>query len=237
MRRICTICARGGSQGVKGKNLRHLNGVSVIEITVTQALKSGLFEQIALSSDSDEILAEAQRVGVTNLVKRPVELATSEAGKVPAIQHCVREVEAQLKTEFDIMVDLDVTSPLRRVEDINGAVMLLEETKADKVITGSPARRSPYFNLVEEQPNGTVNLAKIPDRPVLRRQDVPRCFDMNASIYVWRRDSFWKDEKLFSGQVRLYEMPEERSLDIDSELDFEIVSYISEKQNRFRGEW
>ncbi|MGH6946940.1 MAG: acylneuraminate cytidylyltransferase family protein [Kiloniellales bacterium] len=226
MKRLCTICARGGSKGVPGKNLRAVGGVPLIAHSIRQARSSGLFELVAVSSDSDAILEAASAAGADQAVRRPNELAGDSAAKVPAIRHCVAAVEESLGTRFEILVDLDATAPLRLPEDIVGAVALLENSGADNVITGAPARRSPYFNLVELQDDGTVRLAKPPQRPILRRQDAPRCFDMNASIYVWQRDLFMESPAVFYRRTVLYEMPEERSIDIDSELDFETVSWL-----------
>jgi N-acylneuraminate cytidylyltransferase/CMP-N,N'-diacetyllegionaminic acid synthase len=97
------------------------------------------------------------------------------------------------------------------------------------VITGTPAHRSPYFNLVEADANGIVSLSKPPATVVARRQDSPQCFDMNASIYVWRRQALFTNESLFTGNTRLFVMPRERSLDIDSQVDFEMVEWMMTK--------
>lgn len=226
MKRLCTICARGGSKGVPGKNLRILLGQPLIAHSIAQARESGLFELLAVSSDSDEILAIAEAHGVDILIKRPDELATDTAAKLPVIQHCVAEVERQTGQRFDTLVDLDATSPLRLPDDIVGAVRLLEENGAGNVITGMPARRSPYFNLVELDAHGIARLSKAPDGAVVRRQDAPPCFDMNASVYVWRHDVLFNAPTLFNPDTRLYVMPEERSIDIDSELDFRFVEYL-----------
>ncbi len=226
MRRICTICARGGSKGVKGKNLRPLLGKPLIAYSVEQARASGLMVAVAVSSDSPDILEAAAAAGADLLIERPDELAGDTAPKAPAIRHCVEAAERELGQRMDIIVDLDATAPLRLPEDISGAVRLLETSGATNVITGAPARRSPYFNLVERGPDGVVRLVKTPERPIGRRQDAPPCFDMNASIYVWRRDPFMDRPAVFYQDTRLYEMPEERSLDIDSELDFELVAFL-----------
>ncbi len=228
---ICTICARGGSKGVPGKNVKDLNGQPVIAWTIAQAKQSQLFELIAVSSDSQEILDVASASGADHLVRRPDEMATDTAGKLPAIAHCLKSAEAYLGNTVSAFVDLDATSPLRKVDDIVGAVNLFNQTGATNVITGSPARRSPYFNLVEQGEGGTVHLSK-PMESVLRRQDAPVCFDMNASIYVWRRDEFLKDPKVFYPDTRLFEMPEDRSFDIDTPLDFEIVKLLHARQLR-----
>jgi N-acylneuraminate cytidylyltransferase/CMP-N,N'-diacetyllegionaminic acid synthase len=223
---LCTICARGGSKGVPGKNIRPLAGKPLLRHSIDQARASGLFAAIAVSSDDPAILAVAREAGVEVLVERPAELASDTAGKMPAIRHCVDSAEHALGRRFDTVVDLDATSPLRLPEDIAGAVALLEDAGVSCVITGSPARRSPYFNLVEQRPDGSVGVAKPPPATVLRRQDAPPCFDMNASIYVWRRDVLLADPRVFYPDTRLYVMPEERSHDIDSPLDFDLVTFL-----------
>lgn len=194
--------------------------------SLEQAQQSDMFSALAVSSDSDEILDIAARHGVQYLIKRPDELATDTAAKLPVIRHCVAEVERRAGVRFATLVDLDATSPLRVPEDIREAVALLEATGASNVITGMPARRSPYFNLVEMRADGSVGLAKVPERPIVRRQDAPRCFDMNASIYVWTHDALFADDTLFTPGTRIHVMPEERSIDVDSELDFQFVEFL-----------
>ena len=117
-------------------------------------------------------------------------------------------------------------SPLRLPPDISGAVDLLQKSGARNVITGAPAHRSPYFNLVEARADGSVCLSKVADPPIVRRQDAPRCFDMNASIYAWRVGAFLENPAVFYPDARLFEMPEERSADIDSDLDFTLVELL-----------
>ena len=221
MRRICTICARGGSKGVKNKNFRDLAGKPLLAHTIEQANESNLFEEIAVSSDSPEILEVANKYGVRHLINRPAELATDTAAKLPVIVHCLKEVELKLNSTFDIIVDLDVTSPLRSVDDIIGSVALLETKKVSNVITASPARRSPYFNLVELGEDDIVRLSKKLDKPIVRR---------HASIYVWTRQALIDFPTVFNFDTRLFVMPEERSVDIDNELDFEIVEFLMMKK-------
>ena len=160
MKRLCTICARRGSKGVTGKNLLVVAGRSLLGHSLHQARTSGLFAVLAVSSDSPEILTEAKRWGADLLVDRPTELATDAAPKLPAIQHAVEAAEEWAGFHFDTLVDLDATSPLRSVEDIRGAVALLENSGVSQVITATPARRSPYFNLVELTEEGVVRLSK-----------------------------------------------------------------------------
>jgi CMP-N,N'-diacetyllegionaminic acid synthase len=226
MKRLCTICARGGSKGVKGKNVRQLLGKPLIAHSIEQARASGLFEAIAVSSDLNLILDIAGEYGVDYLIKRPDELATDQAAKLPVIRHCVAEVERQLGYCFETIVDLDATSPLRSVEDILSAVALLEKTSAGNVITAMPSRRSPYFNLIELNADGVPELSKPLKTAIVRRQDAPKCYDMNASIYVWKHHVLYTSDTLFNMDTKLYVMPEERSIDIDSELDFKFVEFV-----------
>lgn len=226
MSRLCTICARGGSKGVKNKNIRELAGLPLIAHSILQARESDLFDYIAVSSDSRAILDIGKQWGADFVILRPDELASDTAPKIPVIQHCVQQVEKLTGGTFDTIVDLDATSPLRLASDIQGAVALLETMQAPNVITGMPARRSPYFNLVELDASGFVKLSKQPEKPVNRRQDAPRCFDMNASVYVWQRETLFSGVTLFHPTTMLYEMPEDRSIDIDSDIDFEIVKLL-----------
>ncbi|MFK4381598.1 acylneuraminate cytidylyltransferase family protein [Bradyrhizobium sp. USDA 223] len=223
---VCTICARGGSKGVVGKNARDLLGRPVLAWSIEQARETRLFDAIAFSSDSDALLDAAVKAGADIAVKRPDEMATDTAPKLPAIRHCLEQAIAQMGRTPEIFVDLDVTSPLRLASDITGAVALLRESGARNVITGAPARRSPYFNLVEQRTDGSVGLSKSANPPITRRQDAPRCFDMNASIYVWRVAPFLEHPAVFYPDTRLFEMPEERSIDIDSDLDFAVVELL-----------
>ena len=224
--RLCTICARGGSKGVKGKNVRMMLGKPLIAYSIEQAQASGMFDAIAVSSDSAQILEIASAFGVDHLVKRPAELATDTAAKLPVIRHCVTEVERVRGQTFNTLVDLDATSPLRSIQDIQNAVSLLEISGCSNVITAMPARRSPYFNLVEVDSNNAVTLSKPLATALVRRQDAPKCYDMNASIYVWQRKVLFDALTLFNSDTGLYVMPEERSIDIDSELDYLFVDFL-----------
>ena len=226
MKRICTICARGGSKGVPNKNLRNLSGKPLLAYSIEQAKSSKKFDVIAVSSDSQKILDVAETLGADVVIRRPDEMATDVASKLPSIQHLTTTTENLLNTQFDSIIDLDVTSPLRSVDDICGALHLMETNSVSNVITGSIARKNPYFNLVERAPNGSVSLSKPPKDKIIRRQDCPECFDMNAAVYVWDRDKFMNNPKVFYPDTLLYQMPEERSYDIDNLIDFDLVEFM-----------
>lgn len=222
MTTICTICARGGSVGVPRKNIRPLLGKPLIAYTIEQALACPQIDAVYVSTDDDEIAAVARQYGAIVPFKRPAELATSEAGKLPVIQHLVDHLLAQ-GNEIDRVIDMDPTSPLRSGADIEAALNLLDEA-TDVVITAYPSDKNPYFNMVERQPDGNVRLVKSLAEGVASRQAAPKVYSMNASIYVWHRTTL--NTGLWSGRTRLYEMPRNRSIDIDSEIDFKLVEML-----------
>jgi CMP-N,N'-diacetyllegionaminic acid synthase len=232
MKRICSICARAGSKGVKNKNIRMLANLPLIAHSIKQAKATEIFDCIAVSSDSSEILEIAKSFKVDYLINRPKNMASDQAAKLPVIQHCVQEVEYKSGMKFDTMVDLDATSPLRNTNDILEAIKMLEDSDSSNLITGTPARHSPYFNLVEVNENNFVKRSKSLDKPIYRRQDSPKCYDMNASIYIWKRDNFFLNKTVLLDDTILFEMPNDRSIDIDSQLDFDIVEFLIQKQSK-----
>ncbi|MDP3559146.1 MAG: acylneuraminate cytidylyltransferase family protein [Legionellaceae bacterium] len=223
---LCTICARGGSKGVLNKNIRLIDGKPLIAHSIERAKETGLFPYIVVSTDSDVIAEAAKSYGASILFKRPDHLATDRSAKLPVIKHAFMESERLLDQTFDFLFDLDATSILRNTDDILACYEMITSGKYRNIITASPARRSPYFNLIELDENNTPFVSK--GSKVTRRQDAPSCFDMNASIYTWTRESILADELLFGSKTGLYVMPEERSIDIDSELDFFIVRTLVE---------
>lgn len=234
MNRLCTICARGGSKGVPNKNIRVVAGLPLIAHTVQQALRSALFSHVAISSDSDAILQAAQAAGADVLVKRPDDLASDTADKSPSIVHCGREAERRTGEHFDTFVDLDATAPLRLPEHIAGAVALLEASAdATNVYTVCPSRRSPYYNMVELDANNVPRLVKQVFPAPLRRQDTPPTYDMNASIYAWKRDAFLDHgAPVHMDGTRVFVMPDDTIFDIDSETDLEIVTLLLARMNK-----
>lgn len=222
MKTIATICARRGSKGVPGKNTRPLFGRPLIAHTIEQALQTPIIDDVYVSTDSDAIAEAAVHAGAKVLGLRPAHLATDAAPKIPVIEHLVEAVEAT-GAVVDRIIDLDPTSPLRSVSDIVNAAALLDES-TDVVITGYLSDKNPYFNMVEDKGDGHFGLVCAPDAAVSGRQAAPPVFAMNASIYCWWRSTLSKG--LWTGNVRLLEMPRERSIDIDHEMDWVLVENI-----------
>ncbi len=223
---IITICARGGSGGVPGKNIRPLCGKPLINYTIEQALACPGIDGVYVSTDDAEIAAIAEKAGATVPFVRPAELATATAAKLPVIIHLVEYLEAN-GMQVDRIVDLDPTSPLRTDEDIQACIELLDD-ETDLVITGYEADKNPYFNMVEPRDENYVTLVKSVDGGVVARQQAPKVYSMNASIYVWHRHSL--KDSLWGGNVKLHVMPRERSVDIDDPLDWKIVELLMKEK-------
>lgn len=231
--RICTICARGGSKGIPGKNIRPLMGKPLIGHSIRQALDSGLFQIVAISSDSEAILEAAAAEGPVHLIRRPAELASDKADKTPVMRHAVDTVERETGFEFQTMVDLDATSPLRRLSDIQACIEMIERDGHGNILTVMPARRSPYFNQLEQDANGRWGLSKPLKQTVTGRQSAPASFDMNASIYAWSRASFMAGPELYAADTAVHVMPLEHSWDIDEPIDFEVAAFLMKRNAAF----
>ena len=236
---LCTICMRAGSQGVKNKNYRLINGRPLMYFTIKQAVKANIFDHIMVSTDSKRILKRAKLYGADGWFLRPKKLSSNSSSKILALQHALREAEKFYDKKFNFIVDLAVTSPLRKVEDIINAYKIFTKKKADILITGCKSRRNPYFNMVEIV-NKKVKKVKIIKKMVFRRQDAPKTYDMNASIYIWNRKTLMNSgsdiialSRNIKEKVVLYEMPYSRSIDIDSELDFKLVEFLLKKEKKW----
>lgn len=217
-----TICARGGSSGLPGKNIKLLAGKPLIVHTIEQAFACPRIERVFVSTDSPEIAEVARSAGADVPGLRPAELATATAAKMPVIRHLVGLMEAQ-GIAVSRIVDLDPTSPLRLVNDIESCLDLLD-VHTDVVITGYPAEKNPYFNMVEAKADSNIGLVKSLPGGVVARQQAPVVYAMNASVYVWHRHTL--DLGLWDGRVKLHVMPRERSIDIDTPIDFRLVELL-----------
>ena len=222
-RTIATICARGGSKGLPRKNVLPFGGVPLLAHSIQQALACPLIDGVYVSTDDDEIADIARRYGAEVPYRRPAELASDTAAKIPAIEHLVRHLEAQ-GAVIGTVVDLQPTSPLRSQADLVAAIALAG--RADLVVTVTEPSHNPYYTLVESDPDGSLRLSKPTD--FARRQDAPAVWGLNGSIYVWSRAGlahaadagFWAVSMLPSP------MPRERSVDIDNALDFELAEWF-----------
>ena len=224
MKVLAIIPARMSSSRFPGKPLKKINGTPMVEIIYKSVMKNKSLSKVVVAT-CDKIIFNFIKSINGEVVMTSKKHTRASDRTAEALLKC----EKKFKKKFDVIVDLDVTSPLRSVDDINNAVNLLNEQNASNVITGVPARRSPYFNMVELDNNGIARLSKPPKDKFFRRQDSPQCYDMNASIYVWNRKCLLESDSIWNEQTRLYLMSEE-VMDIDSLVDFEIVELLMNRK-------
>lgn len=231
---LITICARGGSKGIPGKNIKPLNGKPVIHYSLKvaeQFSKTAGSTSIVLSTDDDDIKTAVQSLSecIDTEYVRPMLLAGDTAGKLDAIIDVKNYMERKHSLDYDYVIDLDVTSPLRTVQDLQKALAALEGSPdALNVFSVSPANRNPYFNMVEEQENGYYNLCKKGN--FLTRQSTPKVYDMNASFYIYRKRFFDESRKsAITEKSLVYEVPH-LCFDLDHQIDFEFMSFLLENK-------
>jgi|TARA_Y100000294_G_C8554569_1_gene336668 CMP-N,N'-diacetyllegionaminic acid synthase len=221
---------RGGSQGVQNKHIKLINGKPLMYFTIKQAIRSKIFDHVIVSTDSKKILRIAKSYGAEGWFLRPKKLALNTSPKVPVIKHALFQAEEFYNKKFEIIVDLDATSPLRKIEDIINACKFFVKKKANMLISGCKSRVNPYYNMIEIV-NNKLKRAKKYKKNIYRRQDAPQTYDFNASIYIWNRKSLINFKSFFTKKTVFYEMPEKRSIDIDSELDFRLVEFLLKKKS------
>lgn len=226
---LCVIAARGGSKGLEGKNIRHLLGKPLIAWSIEQAKACPKISRVMVSTDDERIAAVALQYGAEVPFLRPAELAGDRVGKWEVWQHALEYCEKNLNWPVDIYVDLDCTSPMREVEDISRAIEQFQRSKVDAVFSICEARKNPYFNMVEYK-NGRLEICKPLAKPILRRQDAPPVYEHVASIYVLSPDYLRRGSGLLSGHTEGYDIGPTKSLDVDSEFDFELIECLMRRR-------
>lgn len=225
---LVTICARGGSKGIPGKNIKMLNGIPLIAYTIKvgKLFAEKYSADISLSTDDNSIKKVAEQFGLYTVYQRPSEFATDKAGKIEAIKDLLLFEEKTNSKIYDFVLDLDVTSPMRTIEDLENAYNILHNTPAAyNIFSVSPANRNPYFNMVESKNDGFVSLVK-KSEVIKCRQEAPDVYDLNASFYFYRRFFFedgWKT--CFTDKSLAYVVPH-ICFDLDNPIDFVIMEVL-----------
>jgi CMP-N,N'-diacetyllegionaminic acid synthase len=233
---LCVISARGGSQGVPGKNILTLLGQPVIVWAIRKALAATDIDRVVVSTDSEQIAEIARKAGAEIPFMRPAALATSEIGKFQVWQHALQTCEKQDGVSYDLYIDIDCSNPLIEISDIEGALWRFRQLhqsglNPDAVFTVSEARRNPYFNLVEPDKDGVLKMSKsLGNGTVLARQHAPTVLEHVAGAYVLTASYLRSANHLLDGRAFGYQIPPERAFDIDSELDLSIIEFLLKRQ-------
>ena len=220
---VAFIFARGGSKGLPRKNVLPFHGKPLLVHSIDTAKKLKEVREIFVSTEDSEIANLAKRHGV-NVINRPHDLAKDNSPELLAWKHAVSYVKDRF-LDFEKFLSLPTTAPLRKKEDVEGCLALLDK-KTDLVVTATESSRSPYFNMIKIQRDGYANLLVDDGQSYSRRQDAPKGYDLTTIAYVAKPDFILSTENLFSGRVKAFLVPNERSIDIDSKFDFVIAETI-----------
>ena len=232
MNLLITICARGGSKGIPQKNIRLINGVPLIEYSIRHALAfaKDAGADVELSTDDQEIALVAAKAGMHTEYKRPSELSGDTASKLDTIKDVLLFAEKTKSKTYDMVLDLDVTSPLRTLEDLRKALKAMEDNpKARNLFSVSPPAHNPYFDMVEENSNGFFDLVKKPEAQMSTRQQGPRVYELNASFYYYRRSFFNDDPMVLVKESLTYVMPH-MCFELDEMIDYELLEFLLREQ-------
>lgn len=216
------IPARGGSKGVPRKNIRILGQKPLIAWTIEAAINSKLLDRIILSSEDNEIIEVARAYGCEAPFVRPAELAADNSTALETVLHALQS----LAEDYEYLVLLQPTSPLRTSEDIDGCIRMCHSHNAPSCAAVCQPRQSPYWMFSRNQEGYLVPLLRAAQN-ISRRQDLPTAYVVNGAVYVAKTSWLRNTMSFVTEETLAYEMPEERSIDLDTELDFKLAEIIA----------
>lgn len=232
---LAIICARAGSKGVKGKNVRDFLKFPIGYYTFAAydlfcsryGTRYGGFT-LALNTDSDDLVTQFSRTTAEYIVvPRKDALAGDRVSKIDVIRDTLSAMEERTEEEYDVVLDMDLTSPLRKAEDIKNVLdALIENPTADVALSVTEPRRNPYFNQLVKGRNGFLTTAI--QSNFIARQQAPDVFDANASLYAYRPGYLKNENDIFLNAKLVGSMMDDTGiLDIDSERDFRLMEVIA----------
>lgn len=231
---LFTVCGRAGSKGVKNKNLKTFLGEPLVYYTMSsidlfiKRNKGKYNMDVSVNTDDENLIKLAEETNLNVIsIKRDPNLAEDDTPKVSVIRDALDKCENKNNYQYDVIVDLDITSPLRTVVDIENAVEKKINKDFDMVFSVVESRRNPYFNMVKEK-DGIIT--GVIDSNYTARQQAPKIYDMNASIYAYSRNYLMDnvEKGFFDAKIGITSMLETGILDIDSEMDFELMQVVAE---------
>jgi CMP-N,N'-diacetyllegionaminic acid synthase len=221
---LAIIPARGGSKGLRGKNIIDVCGKPMIAWSIEAAQKCSYTTTIIVSTDDEKIKLVAEQYGVAVPVLRPAHLSQDETLSSDVLLHCINENQG-----YDTICMLQPTSPLRTAGDLDDAFRLFNESGAPACVSVVENEYSPYwsFHIVNKKLNSLFPLKEIP----LRRQDLQPTYSLNGAIYIANIEWFKEKKSFLSNDTASFVMPIERSLDIDTVVDLKIARKLLTKHS------
>ena len=227
---LALIPARGGSKGLKDKNIRQLNNKPLLAYTIEAAKESEIFDRIIVSTDSEKIAAVALKYGAEVPFMRPKELATDTASSMDVLIYTI-ELLQESNDKYDYVALLQPTSPLRTSQDIVGAVNLLIEKNANSVVSVCRVEHSPLWSNTLPEDLSLKDFIR-PEIRNLRRQDLPIFYRLNGAIYIVKVSYILESKDFFGQESYAYIMPVNRSVDIDTELDLVLAEVLLQHEKQ-----
>ena len=228
------IFARGGSKGLPGKNLRSINGKSLLQRAIETCLSTDKIGRVIVSTDSNEIAEAALSFGAEVPFMRPLELASDESPELDGWKHALRTIESLEGKMPETLVSVPTTAPLRQTEDILNCLALFEKVQPDLVVTSAPSPHNPYFNLFQHFESGEVKVPMLKSENSFRRQNVPQVNFITPICYVAKSSYVMNCQNLYEGTVRDFSVDPERAVDIDTLVEFEFAEFLLSKREKRR---
>jgi len=223
---VAFIFARGGSKGLKNKNIKLFNGKPLIAWTIELIKSIPEIKDLIVSTDSKEIAEVALNFGAKVPFIRPAYLSEDNSPEWDAWQHgllAYKDIYGYIPKKF---ISVPTTSPLRIYQDIKNVIKKFDTDLFDTVITVTESHRNPYFNMVKLDSKGNASIVIEGKKKFLRRQEAPPIFDITTVAYMTTSDFILKNKSIYDGTVGAVFIPFERSIDIDSEYDFRIAEFL-----------
>lgn len=223
MKVLGLIPARGGSKGVPRKNIRLLNGKPLLAYTAESALQAKTLARVILSTEDEEIADIGRNCGLEVPFMRPLELAQDSTPSLAVVRHALLMLKEQGEN-FEAVCLLQPTNPLRRAEDIDACVTLFIESNADCVVSVLPVPHeyNPKW-VFWKNGGGKMSLSTGDAEIIPRRQDLPRAFHRDGTVYITRSEIIINRQSLYGDNVQGFEMSPEFSVNIDTEEDWQAI--------------
>lgn len=226
MRVLAVVTARGGSKRIPKKNVRFLGGKPLIAWTIEAAKAVSALHAVVVSTDDEDIADVSRMAGAEVPFMRPEALSSDTAASLPVVQHATAFIEQRDAVTFDWVLLLQPTSPLRLPADIEAALALAAQDDSDSVVAVKPMPVHPVFAKKLDE-HGLLKPLLMEEPEGLRRQDVsPAAYCRNGAIYLTKRSVLMEENSLYGKRIRAHIMPEERSIDIDTPLDFALAELL-----------
>ena len=223
---LAIIPARGASKGIPRKNIKKMAGHPLISYTINEAKKAKYLTKIVVSTE-DEKIAKISKKYRVDVIHRPKKLANDKTPSELVCQHVIRHLKNKEGFETDVAVILQPTSPLRKAEDINSAIRKFLRSDCSSVVSITKVQHSPYWMYKIDKSKMKKILT---DKKITRRQDSPAIYQLNGAIYVTKKETIMEKNSLIGENMAGYIMPYERSIDIDSQTDFDLAELLINKK-------